>query len=109
MKNIFQAIHPDCKTRWSSLVEFIDSILKMEEPFRKMSQTLTRQKFSDEDFTRLRDLRDSLAPVKFLTTQLCSNSANIMMADAAFEATLQILKNQTGEFSTKLYERLRER
>ena len=68
-----------------------------------MCPRLTNEKFSQEEFNRLRDIRDTLAPVKFLTTKLCSDSANIMNADAAFEVTLKILKNHDGEFSGKLH------
>ena len=101
---LFQKLRPDCKTRWSSLCEMIQSVLRIQEPFQKVTD-----EFVDEEFTMLKELYDALEPVRLLTIKLCSDSANLMTADVGFMETFKWLKNAKGQFSKNLHDALHER
>ena len=70
---------------------------------------LADEEFDEEDFQKLKELYDALEPVKELTSQICSEDANLLSADAAFKAALEILSKQEGQFSRDLHTKLRER
>ena len=74
-----------------------------------MSLTLAKEEFDDDDFQTLQELHDALLPVKILTEKLCSESANLLSADAAFVTTLKWLRIQKGQFSKDLCTKLEER
>ena len=101
----FQNLHADCKTRWSSLCTCIESVIRIAEPFDK----ITDHEFTKEEFILLKEIYDALEPVRVLTIEICSDSANLLTADVAFQVAFDWLKNQKTPLAKKLREELRKR
>ena len=99
----------DCKTRWNSIPDMIDSILRIETPFRDVCEELTNINFSDDEFQFLKDIKKILGPLKDLVNTITRDESTIVTADVAFEHVLKHLGKQRTDLSNDVSESLRKR
>ena len=73
----------DCKTRWSSLLNMLERILKISVPVQKSLLDLNIDiKLTDEEFTQVSFVVQALQPIKIAVEALCRRDANFISAEA---------------------------
>ena len=100
----------DCKTRWSSLYNMLERFHVLKGCISKaLIDEGTEIKFSDEEWTKLKELTLSLQLVKLGIEVLCRRDSTLLMADTTLRFILEKLDKQQGEVSADLATALRVR
>ena len=85
----------DCKTRWSSLLNMLERILKISVPVKESLLDLNIEiKLTDEEFTKVSFVVQALQPFKIAVEALCWRDANFISA----EATIKILPDEIKNY-----------
>lgn len=99
----------DCKTRWNSLSDMLERFGKMENCIRKvMMDNKLVLELKDEDFDRIKEIVQSLKPIKTTVEMICRRDTNLIQADAAFNILLEHLDHLDSQISRSLFVSLKK-
>ena len=86
----------DNKTRWNSMVNMIERFLLVHDSIQKAMIDFpdVRVDFSTDELLKLKDIIDSLAPVKLAVEKLSARSTNLLKADAIFTFLINSLSQR---------------
>ena len=112
-KNIPLSLILDCKTRWNSLADMLDRILKTKASIQKtqidlMPSLSQSERLNDHDFHIIQEVLRALKPVKAAVEALSSRQATLITAEAAIQFLLVEL-NDGGDLSRKLRTSIQDR
>ncbi|GBN85181.1 hypothetical protein AVEN_93741-1 [Araneus ventricosus] len=100
----------DCRTRWNSLLAMIERFHKLKVCIDKALIDMgSDTKFSDLEWTKIKDLIDSLQPFKLAVEALCRRDSTLLTAETTLKFMLEKLLNQDTVLSAELSEALRVR
>ena len=101
---------PDCKTRWSSLLNMFERIVKIKLPVQKALLDLHEMdNLSDQEFTVISSIIQSLGPIKAAIEALCRRDANLITAEATIKFLFDELQSSNSCFNEKLGEAIKQR
>lgn len=100
----------DCKTRWSSMCDMLETFYKVRLCVKKALIDLkVAIEFSEFEFNLMENTIAALLPVKITVEALCREDATLISADAALQFMFERLAEVEGEISEKLSFELNER
>lgn len=100
----------DCKTRWSSLFNMLERIYNLRLCVSKALIDIKSEiHFSDEEWSKIYDLKMCLEPVKLGLEVICRRESTLITAETTFRFILEKLDKQSTVLSTNLATALRER
>ena len=85
----------------------IQSAMQMEKVFFDNIYDLVHIRFSASEIQHLKDIQAALSPLHHLTKAICSNDADLLVADVAFKTALNHLKRKENDISQSLHDALR--
>ncbi|GBN89297.1 hypothetical protein AVEN_233508-1 [Araneus ventricosus] len=100
----------DCRTRWDSLLAMIERFHKLKVCIDKALIDIgSDTKFSDLEWSKIKDLIDSLQPFKLAVEALCRRDSTLVTAETTLKFILEKLLTQDTVLSAELSEALRVR
>lgn len=100
----------DCKTRWSSLFSMIERFLVLHDCLQKALLDLKSDiRFTDDEITSLKQLKEALESVKGVVEVLCQENATLLTADTAFKCLFRKLSSCNSRLSCELLSALKKR
>lgn len=99
----------DCTTRWNTRFEMCQRFSNLEIPVKKALIDLKLQAFSDEEFYLVKQIINTLNPVKITLEALCRNDMTLCEADAALAFMIKEILTTNCELSKDLYNSLSNR
>ena len=81
--------------------------MQMEKVFFENIYDLVNIKFTASEIQHLKDIQAALRPLHHLTKVICSNDADLLMADVAFKTALNHLKRKENVICQNLHDALR--
>ena len=100
----------DCKTRWSTLLDMLERIIKIKLPVQKALLDLGVQiDLSDLEFTQIEFLTKTLSPIKIAVEALCRRDSNLITAEATIKFLLDELNISPSYYSTRVLEAIDQR
>ena len=117
LQNYVKEIYPnglnlilDCKTRWSTLLDMLERIIKIKLLVQKALLDLgVRIDFSDLEFTQIEFLTKTLSPIKIAVEALCRRDSNLITAEATIKFLLDELNISPSYYSTRVLEAIDQR
>ena len=83
----------NCKTRWSSLLDMLERIVRIKVPVQKALLDLQEMpNLSNQEFTDISIISFSLSPIKAAIEALCRRDANLIVAEATIKFLLEDYK-----------------
>ena len=82
--------------------------MQMEKVFFDNIYDLVHIRFSASEIQHLKDIQAALSPLHHLTKAICSNNADLLMADVAFKTALNHLKRKDNDMCPILHDDLHE-
>ena len=73
--------------------------MQMEKVFFENIYDLVHIKFTASEIQHLKDIQAALSPLHHVTKVICSNEADLLMADVAFKTALNQLKRKENQKS----------
>ena len=100
----------DCKTRWSSLLDMLERIIKIKLPVQKALLDLGVQiHLSDLEFFQIESITEALSPMKIAIKALCRRDANLITAEATIKFLFDELKKSPSYYNTRILEAIDQR
>ncbi|GBO27232.1 hypothetical protein AVEN_160044-1 [Araneus ventricosus] len=100
----------DCRTYWNSLLAMIERFHKLKVCIDKaLIDKESDTKFSDLEWSKIKDLIDSLRPFKLAVDALCRRYPTLLTAETTLKFILEKLRTQDTMLSAELSEALRVR
>ncbi|KAJ8720677.1 hypothetical protein PYW08_006142 [Mythimna loreyi] len=100
----------DCRTRWNSLLAMIERVYKLKVCIDKALIDIGSDlKFNDLEWSRIKDLIDSLQPFKLAVETLCRRDSTLLTAETTLKFVLEKLLTYDTALSTDLSEALHAR
>ncbi|CAH0560586.1 unnamed protein product [Brassicogethes aeneus] len=100
----------DCRTRWNSLLAMIERFYKLKVCIDKALIDIgSETKFTDLEWSSIKDLVDSLQPFKLAVEVLCRRDSTLLIAETTQKFILEKLRTQDTFLSAELSKALRER
>lgn len=97
----------DCRTRWNSLLSMIERFYKLKVCVDKALIDIGSDiKFSDLEWSKIKDLIDSLQPFKLAVEALCRRDSTLLTAETTLKFVLEKLLTHDTVLSNELYEAL---
>ena len=76
----------DCRTRWSTLLNMVERIVKLRIPVHKALLDLNIDiKLNNEEFQQINTIVQALDPIKLAVQALCRREANLITAEATMK------------------------
>ena len=76
----------DCRTRWSTLLNMVERIVKLRIPVHKALLDLNIDiKLNNEEFQQINTIVQALDPIKLAVEALCRREANLITAEATMK------------------------
>lgn len=98
----------DCRTRWNSLLAMIERFYKLKVCIDKALIDIgSDTKFTDLEWSKLKDLIDSLQPFKLAVEALCRRDSTLLTAETTLKFIFEKLLTQDTVLSAELSEALR--
>ena len=83
----------DCKTRWSSLLNMLERIIKIKLPVQNALLDLHEMiTLSDQELTEISRISKSLGPIKAAMESSCKRDANLITAEVTIKFLLDELQ-----------------
>lgn len=93
----------DCKTRWSSTCEMLETFYKVRSCIKKALYDIeVTIEFSDYEYKCMENIVAVLLPVKLAVEVLCRRDGNLITADAALQFMFDRMAEVDGDFSEQL-------
>ncbi|GBM35850.1 hypothetical protein AVEN_134664-1 [Araneus ventricosus] len=100
----------DCRTRWNSLLAVIERFHKLKVCIDKaLIDIESDTTFSDLEWSKIKDLIESLQPFKLAVEALCRRDSTLLTAETTLKFILEKLNIQDTMLSAELSEALRVR
>ena len=100
----------DCKTRWSSLLDMLERIVRIKVPVQKALLDLQEMpNLSNQEFTDISIIIFSLSPIKAAIEALCRRDANLIVAEATIKFLLEELQSSPSYFNEKVKKAIEQR
>lgn len=100
----------DCRTRWNSLLNMLERFYKLKNCVDKALIDIKSEiKFSDSEWSSIKNLVESLEPFKLAVEALCRREATLLTAETSLKFILDKLDKQSSCLSVQLSEALRMR
>ncbi|CAF4947379.1 unnamed protein product [Pieris macdunnoughi] len=100
----------DCRTRWNSLLSMMERFYKLKECIDKaLIDVESEIKFSDIEWSKIKDLIDSLQPFKLAVEALCRRDSTLLTAETTLKFVSEKLLTHDTVLSNELYEALHTR
>ena len=100
----------DCKTRWSSLLNMFERIVKIKLPVQKALLDLQEViNLSDHEITEISRIIHSLGPIKAALEALCRRDANLITAEATIKFLLDELLSSHSSLNEAIQNAINQR
>ncbi len=101
----------DVKTRWNSLVYMCERFCKLKSCITQALDVCSAsdETFSENDWTVLKSLCQTLRPIEIVLTSLCSEDANLLKADKSMMILLNKLAKQNNTLARQMHLSLKQR
>ena len=100
----------DCRTRWSSLFNMLNTFYRLRNAIQKACiDVKAAVSLTDCDITLINELVSALAPVKVAVDRLCRRETNLLDADVILQFAVVQLEKQSSELGKTLAIALRRR
>lgn len=100
----------DCRTRWNSLLSMMERFYKLKVCIDKaLIDVESEIKFSDIEWSKIKDLIDSLLPLKLAVEALCRRDSTLLTAETTLKFVSEKLLTHDTVLSNELYEALHTR
>lgn len=100
----------DCKTRWNSLYTMLDRFMFLKSCVQKALIDLESPITIDEnEFRKISDLLDVLAPIKLAAEKLCRREANLCSAEEVLKLMMEEVSTKSSDIARKMTEALEKR
>lgn len=97
------ALLMDCKTRWNSTEVMVERFLKLYScVMLALTDLNATEHLIDDQILLLRDLANSLRPIKMAVESLSQRDNNLLKCEGVFKFIFDELKNQSGEISKEM-------
>jgi len=107
------ALKLDCKTRWSSMLTMLESVVKVKTALQKVwidTQGTDWGKIpNEEDFMLVENVIKALTPVRNTVEAICCANSTLITADAAMDFMLKVLSSQDSEIAIDILDALKNR
>lgn len=98
----------DCRTRWSSLLSMVERFYDLKVCIEKaLIDIKSDVKFTDHEWSIMKDLIASLQPFKLAVETLCRRESTLLTADTVLKFIIDKLDQQDTVLSTDLSDALR--
>lgn len=93
----------DCRTRWNSLLSMMERFYKLKVRIDKALIDIGSDiKFSDLEWSKIKELIDSLQPFKLAVEALCTRDSILLTAETTLKFVLEKLLTHDTVLSTEL-------
>lgn len=99
----------DCRTRWNTLFEMCQRFCDLEIPVKKALIDLKMQTFSEHEFNLIKQIVNTLTPIKITLEALCRRDMTLCKADAALAFMVKEISAINCDLSKDLNRSLRKR
>ena len=100
----------DCKTRWSSLLNMFERIVKIKLPVQKALLDLQEViNLSDHEITEISKIIHSLGPIKAALEALCRRDVNLITAEATIKFLLDELLSSHSSLNEAIQKAINQR
>ena len=101
----------DCRTRWSTLLNMLERIVKLRIPIHKALLDLDIDiKLNDEEFHHINNIVQALDPIKLAVEALCRREANLITAEATIKFLFEEIQTYPAtEYTIKIIDAINQR
>lgn len=100
----------DCRTRWNSLLSMVERFYDLKVCIEKaLIDIKSEVKFTDHEWSIMKDLITSLQPFKLAVETLCRRESTLLTADTVLKFIIDKLSQQDTVLSNDLSDALRVR
>lgn len=100
----------DSRTRWNSLLIMLERFVLLKDAIQKALIDLREpSSIMDEEFCRIQEVVNVLAPIKLATDAICRRDTNLVAADVALQFMMSELLNAGSDLSLQFFNALKKR
>ena len=101
----------DCKTRWSSLINMLERIIRIKLPFQKALLDLGVEDINivDQEFEVISSIVEALKPIRIALDALCRRDANLITAEATVKFVLDEIHKSQSYYNIRIQEAINQR
>ena len=101
----------DCRTRWSTLLNMLERIVKLRIPIHKALLDLDIDiKLNDEEFHHINNIVQALDPIKLAVEALCRREANLTTAEATIKFLFEEIQTYPAtEYNIRIIDAINQR
>jgi len=100
-----KAIFLDCKTQWHSLLKMLHRFYELRKEIKVAMMQLEQEfEFPNDELEKTKELCEALAPIEMVAKYLCTENADLLLAEKVVMFTLKKLREQGTEMSKILQE-----
>ena len=101
----------DCRTRWSTLLNMLERIVKLRIPIHKALLDLDIDiKLNDEEFHHINNIVQALDPIKLAVEELCRREANLITAEATIKFLFEEIQTYPAtEYNIRIIDAINQR
>ena len=85
-----QKLIKDCKIKWGSMVESLQSGIKIREFLQKFLRNSPLD-LTDSEWDKMEEMAQILDPVKTVVEMICREDADLLMAEVAIKKLFKML------------------
>ena len=101
----------DCKTRWSSLINMLERIIRIKLPIQKALLDLGVEDINivDQEFEVISSIVEALKPIRIALDALCRRDANLITAEATVKFVLDEIHKSQSYYNIRIQEAINQR
>ena len=101
----------DCRTRWSTLLNMLERIVKLRIPIHKALLDLDIDiKLNDEEFHHINNIVQALDPIKLAVEALCRREANLITTEATMKFLFEEIQTYPAtEYNIRIIDAINQR
>ena len=96
----------DCKIKWGSMVESLQSGIKIREFLQKFLRNSPLD-LTDSEWDKMEEMAQILDPVKTVVEMICREDADLLMAEVAIKKLFKMLKDIGTDLAEQLLTHLK--
>jgi len=98
-----KSIFLDCKIRWNSLLKMLRRFYELRKEIKVAMMQLEQEfEFSNDELEKIKELCEALASIEMVVEYLCTENADLLLAEKVVVFTLKKLREQGAEMSKDL-------